>query len=54
MINDIRWHFCKDGDLHHVEYPTDEEYQQQHAAIVELYSEHGRIETHVYVKNKKE
>lgn len=25
MKNDIRWHFCKDGDLPHVEYPTEEE-----------------------------
>ena len=28
-------------------------YLQQHAAIVELYSECGRIETHVYVKDSK-
>lgn len=25
MKNDIRWHFCKDGDLPHVERPTDED-----------------------------
>ena len=25
MKNDIRWHFCKDGDLPHVEYPTDKD-----------------------------
>lgn len=25
MINNIRWHFCKDGDLPHVERPTEEE-----------------------------
>lgn len=24
-MNDIRWHFCKDGDLPHVERPTEEE-----------------------------
>lgn len=33
---------------------TDKEYQQKHAEIVEMYSECGRIETHVYVKDKKE
>ena len=26
MKNDIRWHFCKDGDLPHVERPTDEDH----------------------------
>lgn len=25
MTKDIRWHFCKDGDLPHVERPTDED-----------------------------
>lgn len=32
---------------------TDKEYQQQHAAIVEMYSDCGRIETHVYVKSEE-
>lgn len=32
---------------------TDKEYQYQHAAIVELYSENGRIETHIYTKEAK-
>lgn len=32
---------------------TDKEYQQQHAAIVEMYSDCGRIETHIYMKEAK-
>ena len=29
---------------------TDREYQEKHSAIVEMYSECGRIETHIYAK----
>ena len=32
---------------------TDREYRQQHSAIVEMYSECGRIETHIYVKESE-
>lgn len=32
---------------------TDKEYQQKHAEIVEMYSDCGRIETHVYVKSEE-
>ena len=30
---------------------TGKEYQKKHAAIVEMYSECGRIETHVYLRS---
>ena len=35
MINDIRWHFCKDGDLPHVKRPvTLWDWTDTHGAVV--------------------
>lgn len=33
---------------------TTREYQQKHSAIVEMYSECGRIETHIYPQRRAE